>query len=157
VKQRSVEHSGPRTADENPGRAPTEEIGRQFAAFLVVGTAGFVVDASLFLLFTIRYRWTIAAARTLSFCCAIAATWALNRSLTFAKQRSRHPAGEFLHYAAVQLGGVAINAGVFALAIWSSAAIRRMPIIALVLGSGVALVFNFTAARALVFRGSKPR
>jgi putative flippase GtrA len=62
---------------------------------------------------------------------------------------------ELFRYTLVQLFGLFVNIGVFALALWLIPSLRDVPIVALGLGAGAAFVFNFLSARALAFRGSE--
>jgi putative flippase GtrA len=127
-------------------------LAREFLWFTGVGVGGFVVDASLFLLLTGVYDWSIAAARTASASCSIATTWALNRTLTFAARRSRFWSAELLRYSLGQIAGLVINIGSFGLALWLTPSLRSTPILALAFGAGTALLFNFLTARTLAFR-----
>ena len=129
---------------------------RQFVAFAFVGALGFAVDATIFVALS-DLDWTVAGARSVSASCAIAVTWALNRHTTFAARKSPRPSAELLRYAIGQGCGLAVNLGVFALALWSIPLLRRVPVVALALGAGAALVFNFVSARTLAFRGAERR
>ena len=136
-------------------RRATGGLARQFASFGLVGAFGFAVDATLFLLLSGHFRWPIATARGSSALCAITATWALNRQLTFARRKSPRRSTEFLRYVLVQIGGLVVNLGVFAFALWVAPPLRSTPIVALALGAAAALLFNFASARTLAFRGSE--
>jgi putative flippase GtrA len=133
--------------------ARTDEIGHEFGWFVAVGAVGFLVDAGLFLLLHGSYGLTIALARTMSASCSIGTTWTLNRRFTFATRRSTGWSAELGRYAAVQTAGLGVNFGVFVVALALSATMRAVPIAALALGAGTALVFNFASARTLAFRG----
>jgi len=126
--------------------------GREFWRFAAVGALGFVIDAALFVLLNDAYGWPIGNARGLSTVCAITATWALNRRLTFAGRSSRLWAAELARYAFFQCIGLVVNVGTFALVLWVVQPLRTVPIVALALGSGAAMLFNFWAARTLAFR-----
>jgi putative flippase GtrA len=134
-------------------RPEAAEVRREFSWFAAVGTIGFAVDAALFVLLNGWYSWSIAAARTASASCSITTTWALNRRFTFAAHRTPSWGSELARYAFVQAAGLIVNIGVFALAVWLVPALRATPIIALSLGAGAALLFNFASVRALVIRG----
>jgi putative flippase GtrA len=128
------------------------QAGREFWRFAAIGTLGFAIDAALFVLLNDAFGWPIASARVVSTVCAIAATWALNRRLTFAGRRSRRWAAELARYAFFQSAGLAVNVGTFALALWVVPPLRAVPVVALALGSGVAMLFNFATARTFAFR-----
>jgi putative flippase GtrA len=123
----------------------------QFVSFSAVGALGFLIDAGVFFTLTALFSWSILAARTLSASASISATWAMNRATTFAASRSPRRGPEFARYVFVQLGGLAVNFGVFALALWIAEPLRRTPVVALAIGSAAALAFNFASARVLVF------
>jgi putative flippase GtrA len=128
-------------------------LGREIAWFTVVGTIGFAIDAMLFLLSNSVYGWSIAGARTLSASCSIVTTWSLNRRFTFSHRKSPGRTAELFRYSLVQLFGLLVNIGVFALTLWLIPPLRDVPVIALGSGAAAALVFNFLTARALAFRG----
>jgi putative flippase GtrA len=130
-------------------------LGREIAWFAVVGLIGFAVDATLFLVLNGAYGWSIAGARTLSASCSIVTTWSLNRRLTFSHRKSPGRAGELFRYTLVQLFGLLVNIGVFALTLWLIPPLRDVPIVALGFGAAAAFVFNFLSARVLAFRGSE--
>jgi putative flippase GtrA len=134
--------------------APTAwQLARQFVSFTLVGLVGLGVDAGVFVVLTRSFLWSIALARTVSVCGAISTTWALNRTVTFAAQRSARGGVEFVRYVAVQASGLVVNVGVFALGLWLVPALRQTPVVALVFGAAAGFAFNFTLMRTLVFRG----
>ena len=53
----------------------------------------------------------------------------------------------------VQVTGALINLSVYVLAIESFPQLARLPVIPLAIGAAVALLFNFSASRRLVFTG----
>lgn len=126
-------------------------------AFTLVGLAGLAVDAGLFLLLTRTFLWSIAPARTASVGCMVFTTWILNRAVTFAAHRSPRRGAEFVRYAAVQAGGLAVNLGVFALCLWLSPALREVSLVPLIFGAAAGFAFNFAVMRTLVFRGAAAR
>ena len=128
------------------------EVGREFVSFAAVGVVGLAADAALFLLLTGGYGWPIAAARSISAACSIATTWMLNRHLTFTTRRSRLWGVELARYAVGQGAGLLVNLGSFTLVLWLIPRLRAAPIVALGIGAGAALLFNFLSARTLAFR-----
>jgi putative flippase GtrA len=126
----------------------------QFASFVAVGAIGFAADAAVFLALSTWYtHWHPYAARAVSALCSISATWALNRYLTFSKQKSPDARREYLRYVIAQVLGLGLNLGVFAAGIALVPTLRRYPIIALLLGAGLALAVNFLTAKNLAFTG----
>lgn len=126
---------------------------RGFPAFFVVGGVGFVVDASILALLVHGYGWGDYTARIVSFAVAVTVTWLLNRSFAFADQRTGNRRSEYTRYLFVQGTGMAINFLIYALCIASSALMDRWPVLALAVGSAVALIFNYLGARIFVFTG----
>ena len=130
-----------------------QELRHELSRFTAVGAIGFLVDAGVFLLLHGRYGWVIAAARTVSASSSIGTTWALNRRFTFSARRSYDWRAELGRYTLVQVAGLLVNFGVFAMALWLVAPLRAVPVVALALGAATALAFNFLSARTLAFRG----
>jgi putative flippase GtrA len=132
-------------------------LSRRFASFASVGAVGFAVDALLFLALTSHAHWPIHWARAVSATCSITTTWLLNRQVTFADRRSSDRRSEYFRYVFVQVVGLGVNLGTFALALWAVPALRARPVIALALGAGVALAFNFASAHSVAFRPAPRR
>ena len=124
-----------------------------FPAFVVVGGIGFIVDASILAILVHGYGWGDYTARIISFAVAVTATWYLNRNYVFAASKTFDRRSEYGRYLAVQLMGMAINFLVYSLCIASSDVMDRWPVLALAVGSAVALFFNFAGARLFVFLG----
>ena len=97
-----------------------------------------------------------AWARALSFLVAATFTWLFNRRHTFVREQPVAPSlREWLRYlSAMAVGGV-VNYGVSLWAYQASEVVRAWPVIALALGSGAGMVFNFLSARYLVFRAPR--
>jgi putative flippase GtrA len=128
---------------------------QQFMSFLLVGSAGFVIDAALFWIGHEQAHWSIFWARALSASVAVTATWLLNRAVTFRRHASEERAAEYFRYVISQGLGLVINLGVFAGTLWLIPSLRRVPIVALVLGSAVALLVNFITAKTFAFRARR--
>lgn len=129
----------------------TSKLARQFVSFTLVGLTGLAVDAGVFTLLSRSFLWSIGLARGASVCGAILTTWVLNRSITFAQQRSRRRGAELALYVAVQASGLVVNLAVFALCLWLVPALRETPLVPLVLGCAAGFAFNFTVMRTAVF------
>lgn len=134
-------------------RALISVLPKGFPAFFVVGGIGFVVDASILALLVHGYGWGDYTARVVSFAVAVTVTWALNRTYAFADQRSGNRRSEYTRYLFVQGTGMAINFLIYALCIVSSELMDRWPVLALAVGSAVALIFNYAGSRMFVFTG----
>jgi putative flippase GtrA len=124
-----------------------------FPAFVVVGTAGFIVDASILAVLVHGYQWGDYTARLVSFAVAVTVTWLLNRSYVFADTRTHNRRSEYTRYLTVQGMGMAINFLIYSLCLISSPLMDEWPVLALAVGSAVALIFNYAGARIFVFTG----
>ena len=127
-------------------------VGSEFRRFTVVGAIGFLVDGAVLQALISGAGWSPFTARLVSFPLALSATFWLNRNWTF---RHRATASAFRTYGAytlVQTVGALINFAVFSAGILWIPPLRERPLLALAAGSGVALVFTFSASRMAVFR-----
>lgn len=119
--------------------------------FGLVGGIGFVVDASVLQILVSKVHWSPYSARILSFGLAVTVTFALNRLWTFRHRRISSKTAAYARYLLVQGTGALINLMVFYLCLSLIPSLRAWPILALAIGSGVALLFTFSASRHLVF------
>jgi putative flippase GtrA len=126
-------------------------IPKGFPGFLLVGAAGFVVDASILATLVHGYDWGDYSARFISFGVAVTVTWLLNRSFVFGDNRTHNKRSEYTRYFTVQGMGMAINLLIYSLCIASSEIMDQWPVLALAVGSAVALIFNYTGSRIFVF------
>jgi len=125
--------------------------------FAVVGTGGFVVDTavlySMLALGLDRY-----SGRAVSYLCAATFTWFGNRTITFADARAtgaRDTAAEWLRFLVSNLGGGAVNYGVYAALVSSSELVFAHPVLGVAAGALSGMTVNYFASRWLVFT-SKP-
>jgi putative flippase GtrA len=126
-----------------------------FPAFVVVGTVGFAVDATILAILVHEYGWGHYTARVVSFAVAVTVTWLLNRRFVFASARTINRRSEYTRYLTVQGMGMAINFLTYSLCIATNQMMDRWPVIALAVGSIVALLFNYVGARMFVFTGEQ--
>ncbi|HVJ28948.1 MAG TPA: GtrA family protein [Gammaproteobacteria bacterium] len=139
-------------ATPGPENAMLSSLGR-FPSFVVVGSLGFIIDATVLSLLVHVWDWHPYAARALSFPPAVTVTWFCNRRWVFS--RTPDPAREYGAYFSVQAVGAGINFGVYALLLALVPTLERVPLVPLVAGSALALVFNYSAARRWVFGGPR--
>jgi putative flippase GtrA len=125
-----------------------------FPAFVVVGGIGFVIDASILAVLVHGYSWGDYSARIVSFAVAVTVTWYLNRRYVFAARKTINRRSEYSRYLGVQFIGMAINFLVYSLCIASSQTMDQWPVLALAVGSAVALFFNYFGSRMFVFLGN---
>lgn len=119
--------------------------------FAVVGTIGFIVDAGVLHLLVAFGAWSPFAARVVSFPAALTATFVLNRVWTFGALRMS-PIRAYGAYGVIQTVGAALNLLVFAVCLLAMPSLYELPVVALAIGSIVAMLFNYYASRRLVFR-----
>jgi putative flippase GtrA len=119
--------------------------------FAVVGTVGFAVDAGVLQLLVGLAGWSPFAGRVVSFPAALTATFVLNRAWTFPALRMS-PVRAYGAYGVIQTIGALINLFVFSVCLLAVPSLYQRPVIALAIGSGVAMLFNYCASRRLVFR-----
>ena len=124
-----------------------------FPAFLAVGTIGFLVDASILATLVHVFGWGDYTARLVSFSGAVTITWYLNRRFAFADNKTVNRRREYTRYVSVQIVGMLINFLVYSFCIAFSPTMDRWPVLALAVGSAVALLFNFAGSRIFVFTG----
>jgi putative flippase GtrA len=122
----------------------------QFASFVVVGSLGFLVDASILSALVMAADWSPYAARIVSFAAAVTVTWYCNRTWVFA--RTANPHREYGAYFAVQAIGALMNLGAYMAIVALFPASGRMPVIPLAAGSALALGFNYAAMHLFVFK-----
>lgn len=124
-----------------------------FLRFALVGLCGLVVDMAI--LWVCLPLIGPFAGRVVSFTAAVATTWALNRSFTFAANaRKTKLFGEFGRYFASMVGGGALNYGSYALLVGFVGLFTRYPLLAVAVGAVVGMAANFTLAKKFVFATS---
>lgn len=128
----------------------------ELARFAVVGALGFVVDAGVLHLLVSQAGWSPFVARALSFPAALSSTFVLNRAWTFQGLRMSAPRA-YGTYTVIQVIGALLNLLIFSLCLLLVPRLYERPVIALAIGAGVAMLFNFYAARSLVFRAEAER
>lgn len=130
-------------------------IDQKILPFGMVGAIGFIVDALLLTMLTIKLGLDVLPSRAVSFTCATLVTWLLNRTFTFSRQagsESHTRKKEYIFYLIVQMVGAALNFLVFLALIEWQPVLKQMPVIPLAGGALVALVFNFTMSCKFVFK-----
>ena len=124
---------------------------RRLGGFALAGFSGFFIDAglteALAALGVSPYLGRVGAVAI-----AIAATYAINRNLTWKDRRAPVP-GQRARYVAVSLTSIAVNYLVFAAALATIPGLR--PLIAGAAGTGVGMVMNYAGYSRLVFRNDQ--
>jgi putative flippase GtrA len=129
-------------------RRAAEPRRSRFAPFVGVGAIGFIIDASILTLLA-SFGWSNYAARAVSFPIAITVTWLCNRNWVFT--RTDNVRREYGAWVLTQVVGAAINLGGFALLLSLFPRLETVPVVALIGGGILALLFNYFAARRWVF------
>jgi putative flippase GtrA len=127
---------------------------KQFQRFLLVGALGFVVDFSVLYLAVNVAGLDTLAGRLVSFIVAATVTWKANRHFTFARADAAMPdaaARQWLRYLLTTAIGGAINIGVYQLWLRMTDHGNVNLFLAVVAGSAVALLVNFTLSKYVVF------
>jgi|SRR5689334_14785854 len=123
-------------------------MGAQGVGFAFVGMLCFVIDARV-TVELIKLGAGPYLGRAIGFCCANAASWYLNRTITFRKRRSRRLIREFCGFFVANLPGAWLNYGIFA----GIVAFRALePVAAIAVGAVAGMICNFTLSRWLIFR-----
>lgn len=126
----------------------------EFARFAVIGTAAFVVDASM-LYAALWVGLGFYTGRVVSYLVAATFTWYGNRRITFIHSRAEGvgpAAAEWLKFLVANLGGGLVNYSIYAALIASFAIVRAYPVLGVAAGSLAGLVVNFTLSKFIVFR-----
>lgn len=125
----------------------------ELARFAAVGTVGFGVDAGITLALSQMLQWSAQGARLPAFLIAATLTWALNRRFTF---RSTVGPRSWLPYAALSSLGALINYGVYLAWLRFAGYAPGQILLGIFFGAAVALQFNFTISRRLIFSRQRP-
>ena len=132
----------PRPSD----RSALTALARQFSRFLAVGVATTVVHYGVLVALVETWAINPVWATTAGFVTAVLFSYLLNRRYTFEELPGFH-SGLLKYYAAVSVG-LFLNAGSMALlTAWGIYYLAAQ-----IIASGVALAWNFLAARFVVFR-----
>jgi len=127
-------------------------IARSLPVFLWVGAVGFLVDGGIMLGLVGASGWGPIPARAVSFPAALFCTWILNRRFAFRGRGLDSASLEYLAYASIQVVGALLNVGVFALSLGLWPSLATIPLVPLGIGAVIALGFNYSALRFLVYR-----
>jgi putative flippase GtrA len=128
---------------------------RKFLLFGLAGGAGFVVDTAV--LYLLKGSLGLYGARLVSFLCAVATTWIINRSFAFKGQSADLPIWrEFLHYLGAMILGGAVNYAVYAALVATIALVAQQPVLGVAAGVIAGMFVNFLLADKLVFKSRVP-
>jgi putative flippase GtrA len=126
-------------------------VSRRFLKFLIVGGAGFAVDAGVLTFALGHVTSSIYVARALSFSLAVLATWLLNRTFVFAASESGI-AVEYARYFTIQVVAALTNLAIFVALIEAIPALSPTPVVPLAVGAILGALVNYAGSAWWVFR-----
>src|SRR5215469_3028857 len=130
---------------------------QQFLKFSMVGGVGFVVDAGSYFILTHYLGGGLISSRVVSsLVLGMTATFLLNNFLTFRGHGSGSIFARYLKFAAANIIGNLLNVGTHAVLVENLALFHRIPLLGVVAGTIVGLIFNFTGSKYFVFRSASP-
>jgi putative flippase GtrA len=136
------------------------KLSGEFYRFAVVGSVGFVVDASVLQILVSWFGVGLLVGRVFSYLSAATVTWFLHRIYTFRAQltsvdnrsaSSRNLLEQWFRFILTNGIGASLNYGIYVICILGSDLCRAYPVIAVAIGSVVALAFNFAISKRFVF------
>ena len=130
---------------------------QQFLKFSMVGGVGFVVDAGTFFVLTHYLGGGLVSSRFVSsLVFGMTTTFLLNSALTFRGQGNGSVFSRYLRFAAANIVGNLLNVGTHAVLVENLSLFHRIPLLGVVAGTFVGLIFNFTGSKYFVFRQATP-
>ncbi len=131
---------------------------QQFLKFSMVGGVGFVVDAGSYFVLTHYLGGGLITSRFVSsLMLGMSATFLLNNFVTFRGHGSGSIFARYLKFATANIVGNLLNVGTHAVLVENLALFHRIPLLGVVAGTFVGLVFNFTGSKYFVFRSATPQ
>jgi putative flippase GtrA len=124
----------------------------QFFKFGIVGIVGFAVDAAMLYVGLDALHLGRVAAGFFSFPFAATATWIGNRLYTFRDAPKTPMALQWARFVIVCAVGLVFNRGTYSLLVSTVPLVYAYPVLGLIGGTGVGMIFNFFAAKRHVFR-----
>lgn len=125
---------------------------KQFIKFGIVGTIGFIVDASILLILVHIFYFEISIARFFSFLIAVFVTWLINRNFTFSDNKNIDKKKEYFYYLVIQFFGVLLNYLIFISLINQYTFFREHLILPLAIASIIAMFSNYLILKKVVYK-----
>ena len=122
----------------------------QFLMFGTVGTAGFLVDTAT--VYALRGSLGLYGAGMAAYVVAASVTWILNRVWTFRGLGSGPVHRQWARFLVVNLGGLVLNRGTYALLVTFVPLCAEQPVYATAAGAIAGMFVNFALNRTMVFR-----
>ena len=132
-----------------------KKLPHKLIRFTCVGAVGFGVDAAVLTILIFDFGWGHYISRVVSFGVAVPCTWLLNRNWTFKASATTNRAREYTAYITIQTIGALLNFAIYSACIFYSSTMMRYPVLALTIGSGIAMLFNFLALQRYAFTGKQ--
>ena len=125
---------------------------KQFLAFSIVGTIGFVADAGILHLLLATTGFGFYLGRLISYLAAASVTWFLNRRFTFNDRSKTGRARQWGRFLLVNTSGGLVNYCLYSALVFGFVLFQEWPVLAVAVGSLAGLAVNFTASKYLVFK-----
>jgi|SRR5271166_5794490 len=122
----------------------------QFLMFGTVGTVGFLADTAT--VYALRRSLGLYGAGMAAYVVAATVTWILNRVWTFRGLGSGPVHHQWARFLVVNLGGLVLNRGTYALLVTFVPLCAEQPVYATAAGAIAGMFVNFTLNRTMVFR-----
>jgi len=130
---------------------------QQFIKFSMVGGVGFVVDAGTYFVMTHYLGGDLVISRFISaLVFGMTTTFLLNNFMTFRGHGSGSLVSRYVRFAAANIIGNLLNIGTHAALVENLDLFHRIPVLGVVAGTFVGLVFNFAGSKYFVFRSARP-
>lgn len=120
--------------------------------FAFAGLIGYIIDVAI--TSSLSQFLGVYIARIPAFIGAVTVTWVINRQLTFKHRKSTYDniLKEYLHYAALMIGGLIVNYVVYSIAITFTGDSRYAIMFCVALGSLSGMVVNYLSSKRFIFK-----
>ena len=125
---------------------------KEIFLFILVGSLGFLVDASLLNL--TKDFFGLYLGRCISFPFAVYTTYLLNKNITFTRKFNKPINYRFIKYFLFMLIGGALNLLIYFFLIFSYPFFERFSSLSIGVGSVSGMFFNFFASKFFVFKSN---
>jgi putative flippase GtrA len=132
-------------------RARAGPLRSHLVRFGIVGSLGFVIDASILAALVHGLAWSPLVARVVSIAVAVLCTWRLHRHWTFSSGTQRPPFAQSMMYAAFQALTVCINYFVFSVLVLEGGIWRAYPVLAVAVGAMAGMGLSYLLSRYITF------
>ena len=127
-------------------------IDHSFIRYVIVGSFGFLIDYSIFILL-FKFGAPFYFARIISVFVATSSTWLLNRMWTFVGKKRSMIKKEYIQYFAVYIISNLINFSIFVGLIYGFPFLKSFTFIAFGISCGCSVLFTYFVLKYFVFTG----